>query len=275
MDKIEKIGNSTIQHGKDSDRIYLMNLDINEADYIIEELEKLSTKNRYSKIFAKVPECAKMYFQNKKYIIEAEVPFFYNGKEKGYFMARYLTDARLRLDDARREEIATNIRIAKSQKVLQYRQLPQNFDFRLLTEDDAPQLAELYKVVFKSYPFPIHKPEYLIETMKDHIVYFGAFRNRKLVAASSSEIYTTSENVEMTDFATHPEYRGNQLAFYLLNIMEKEMSQRNLKSFYTIARSHSAGMNITFAKKGYKFAGTLINNTNIFGSIESMNVWYK
>ncbi len=35
------------------------------------------------------------------------------------------------------------------------------------------------------------------------------------------------------------------------------------------------GMNITFAKTGYTYAGTLINNTNISGRLESMNVWYK
>jgi len=34
-------------------------------------------------------------------------------------------------------------------------------------------------------------------------------------------------------------------------------------------------MNITFARNNYSFAGTLINNTNISGQIESMNVWYK
>jgi hypothetical protein len=34
-------------------------------------------------------------------------------------------------------------------------------------------------------------------------------------------------------------------------------------------------MNATFAKAGYSFGGTLINNTNISGDIESMNVWYK
>ena len=35
------------------------------------------------------------------------------------------------------------------------------------------------------------------------------------------------------------------------------------------------GMNITFAKQKYIFAGTLVNNTDISGGIESMNIWYK
>jgi len=34
-------------------------------------------------------------------------------------------------------------------------------------------------------------------------------------------------------------------------------------------------MNITFAKQGYQYAGCLVNNSNICGSIESMNVWYR
>jgi hypothetical protein len=42
-----------------------------------------------------------------------------------------------------------------------------------------------------------------------------------------------------------------------------------------IARAPSFGMNITFARMGYSFAGRLINNTNIGGQFEDMNVWHK
>ena len=57
--------------------------------------------------------------------------------------------------------------------------------------------------------------------------------------------------------------------------MGKAMKLKGIKTAYTIARAKSAGMNITFSKAGYKFGGRLKNNTNIFGNIESMNVWYK
>lgn len=43
----------------------------------------------------------------------------------------------------------------------------------------------------------------------------------------------------------------------------------------TIARAHATGMNIVFARQGYAFAGTLPNNTQIKGDLESTNVWYK
>lgn len=84
-----------------------------------------------------------------------------------------------------------------------------------------------------------------------------------------------ASNIEMTDFATLPEYRGNGLALYLLQKMEHEMRKRNMRIAYTIARAVSCGINIIFAKRRYKYSGTLLNNTNISGNFESMNVWYK
>ena len=70
----------------------------------------------------------------------------------------------------------------------------------------------------------------------------------------------------MTDFATHPSHRSQGLASFLLYEMEQEMTKRGIKTAYTIARSVSYGMNITFAKHAYTLAGTLINNTNISGA---------
>jgi putative beta-lysine N-acetyltransferase len=84
-----------------------------------------------------------------------------------------------------------------------------------------------------------------------------------------------AQNVEMTDFATLPEYEGNGLAIYLLHNMENEMRNRKIKTAYTISRAVSYGINIIFAKMGYEYCGTLIKNTNISGNFESMNVWYK
>ena len=97
----------------------------------------------------------------------------------------------------------------------------------------------------------------------------------KLAAISSCEMDIQSENVEMTDFATLPDYRSRGLASFLLAEMESEMKRRGIVMAYTIARTESYGMNITFGKHGYRYTGTLVNNTNISGGIESMNVWYK
>ncbi|MNP81484.1 N-acetyltransferase YodP [compost metagenome] len=53
------------------------------------------------------------------------------------------------------------------------------------------------------------------------------------------------------------------------------MKKIGIKTLYSVVRAKSFDANILFSKIGFKFSGTLINNTNISGRIESMNVWYK
>lgn len=111
--------------------------------------------------------------------------------------------------------------------------------------------------------------------MQKNVDYFAIWHNERIVALSSSEMDFGSKNTEMTDFATLPEYQGNNLAAYLLQEMEKSAKQNGVKTAYTIARGVSYGINTIFSRNGYRFSGTLINNTNICGCLESMNVWYK
>ncbi len=111
--------------------------------------------------------------------------------------------------------------------------------------------------------------------MRTHVDYYGICEEGKLAAVSSAEKDSDAQNAEMTDFATLPKYRGHGYAGKLLTFMETKMLNENIRCLYTIARAHSAGINILFAKQGYRFGGTLINNTQISGRIESMHVWYK
>ena len=83
------------------------------------------------------------------------------------------------------------------------------------------------------------------------------------------------KNAEMTDFAVLPRYRGQKLAGQLLSVMEEAMKSAGVKTLYTIARLKEPGMNKTFINAEYRYSGTLVNNTNISGSIESMNIFYK
>jgi putative beta-lysine N-acetyltransferase len=79
----------------------------------------------------------------------------------------------------------------------------------------------------------------------------------------------------MTDFATLPPHRKQGLARALLAHMDRCAADAGVRVSFTIARALSFGMNITFRRRGYRFGGTLINNTQIAGSLESMNVWYR
>lgn len=272
MDAIIKISGSIIQHGKHNNRIYLMKLDPCDSPWIIDTLDTLATQNGYTKIFAKIPAYDAEPFFNSQYTVEARIPGGYRGAEL-LFLAKYFDDDRKRASVDQLQEMKPAI--GKGGKVSGVLSLDGRFQLQKPTADDAARMAELYGKVFASYPFPIHEPEYLLETISQNTVYFGIWEQTRLVALSSAEMDMDAGLVEMTDFAVLPEYRGNGLALFLLRQMEDEMIIRGITTAYTIARSKSTGMNLTFSKAGYEYTGTLINNTNICGSLENMNVWYK
>lgn len=275
MDKIEKIGASVVQHGKLNDRIYLMNMSENDAFTLPKKLVNLAKENEYTKIFAKVPSTAVEPFQRHGFFKEAHIPNFYHGKTGMYCVSKFLDPERAEIPLKDRLEVRKIIQLTKAKKPIPAELEHEKIAIREISENDVNALTHLFKSTFKTYPFPIFDVGYIKETMADNVRYFGAFEGNNLVAASSAEIDFTEKNAEMTDFAVDPKFRSNGLALLLLLKMEEEMKKINIKVLYTIARALSPAMNITFAKARYYFGGTLKNNTNIAGKIESMNVWYK
>ncbi len=275
MDTTETIGNSIIQHGPYNDRVYLMKLAESDFPAIIEHIERLAAGKRYSKIFVKAPRFAKDNFERAGYRTEACAPTFYRGEEPAYFMSRFLSAEREKTsDESRRAEV---LQVCDRINPLEpaSSQAADAYTIDLCTPADAEDMAALYRTVFDSYPFPIFDPEYLRASMAKHVVFFCARTEGRLAALSSAEIDSDARVAEVTDFATLPAHRGKGLATALLARMEQELRQRKIDASYTIARAASFGMNTVFAKHEYCYGGTLINNTNIGGAIESMNVWHK
>ena len=252
-----------------------MKLSQDDFPEIITKLDHLASQENYSKIFAKLPDYAKDTFLAQGYTIEASIPNYYYGKQNAYFMAKYFSESRKQIEN--HDEWNDILTTAKSKYLGENQLVTLSKDFiaRECLSSDISDITQLYQKVFATYPFPIQDPEYISETMADNVTYFGVWHNQSLVALSSSEMDLQASNAEMTDFATLPDYRGQNLSTYLLQTMEQQMKKLGVKTAYTIARSLSYGMNITFAKMGYSYSGTLINNTNISGNLESMNVWYK
>jgi putative beta-lysine N-acetyltransferase len=282
IDQLEYFGDSLIQHGPSNDRVYLIKLDRADLPDIVPHIHTLALHHGYSKIFVKVPASAEAHFRQDGYRLEAAIPNFYNGREDGFFMARYFRAERM-IDPAIKR-VRKVIQTAREKASLRLPAEPcRTPRCRLATPRDCLQMSSLYRRVFASYPFPIDDPEYLRRTMADNVIYAGIWDGDTgratdgdiLVALSSAEVDKKTANAEMTDFATHPDYRGSGFAGVLLRKLEEMMREKGVKTCYTIARATSFAMNITFAVNNYAFAGTLINNTQISGSLESMNIWYK
>ncbi len=273
LDTVEQIENAMVQHGKFSDRVYLMRLNDADPGKLIKKLDTLAQENQYTKIFGKVPGILEDQFLEAGYDVEARIPEFFKDDD-GVFVARYLDENR-----AEEQDPATVLKVLQSAMVKKADpaepRLEPPYELHVPSDAEAEAITRVYKEVFETYPFPVHDPEYIKKTMGENIVYFAVRRGQEIVSMASSEMDSSSNSVEMTDFATLPEHEGNGFATALLAKMEKSMTRRGLQTAYTIARACSFGMNVTFAKCGYSYAGTLTNNTNICGKMESMNVWWK
>ena len=273
-DTISVVDGAFIQHGSFNDRVYLMNMGENDPETMVKTLRLLAKGSCSSKIITKVPASAKETFCAAGYQVEAHIPLMFEGITDGFFLAKYLNPARATVLNGHEQEEILGAALAGGHNGV-LRDLPSEFSLMPAQPEDTDELAALYDEVFATYPFPIHRPDFLKDTMEEGTVYFLIRQNGKLVAASSAEKDPVAKCVEMTDFATKPAFRGRGLSSLLLAVMEEAMRQEGYYTAYTIARALVLPVNRLFAGAGYQFGGTLFNNTNIGGSFESMNVWSK
>jgi putative beta-lysine N-acetyltransferase len=273
-DIIEKFGHSIVQHGLYNRRIYLMKLCQQDMPLIVPVLEQLAREKGYEKILAKTAARHKDRFAKAGYDQEALIPSYFQDCEDAVFMAKYFSPIRRRVKD--RQRIAAVLSVARKYELKRSRKRKNRYyGVRICRPEDAEEMSRLYKSVFKTYPFQIFDPHYLIESINRHVTYFSVRKDCRIVALAASEMDPENRAVEMTDFATLSDYRGYGMANCLLHAMEKEAIQQGSRTAYSISRSLSAAMNIIFAKHGYAYGGMLGSNTNIAGRIESMNIWYK
>lgn len=272
MDKIEKFENTLIHHGKFSNRLYILKFSENGKSKHIRDLLNFAVEQQYTKVIGKIPKTKLSLFLRNGFKMEATVPKFYNGKITCCFVSKFI-DIQRAVFEPTSLKTFKNVLANYEQKTGE--QIKSGFELRPLLTNDVDLMTNVFNRVFETYPFPIHDADYIRHTMENDVCYYGIFETGKLLAISSAEVDRHSENAEMTDFAVLPEARGKGLSKILLAYMENQMHDAGIKTLYTIARLESLAMNKTFLGAGYSYAGTLINNTNISGGIESMNVLYK
>ncbi|WP_421902960.1 putative beta-lysine N-acetyltransferase [Maridesulfovibrio sp.] len=272
-DSILTVGNSTIQMGPYNDRIYLMSLSAEDGPDIVDEIINMAVSEDLSKIFAKVPKSQSLDFLSCGFEKEAQVPNMFDDDD-GVFLSFYRHLWRKEQSD--REELDQVLAVAGGKKGKgNPSSLPSRFLMRRLGPEDAHTLAHLYGQTFQTYPFPITDPDFICQEMGDDVRFIGVYDGDILVGAASAEVAADGNSAEMTDFAVNPEYRKAGIAGVLLSSLEEDCFKSGIRCFFTIARACSYGINSLFSKGGYEFSGRLLNNTNISGRLESMNVWYK
>lgn len=265
---------SMLQHGPASDRIYLMKYNDKRREELYRSMMELALEKNYGKIFIKVPQTQEDFFRVRGFKREAVVPRYY-GEIDCLFLAKYLKKEREKVSDSQMQQCRSVLEATNSGSVPEDSSVEFPYSIRQLELQDIPSMSQIYQRVFESYPFPIHDEDFLKESMKAHVFYFGCFKDQRMIGLSSAECDPQTLSAEMTDFAVLPDFRGKRIASHLLEEMESFIGKSGYRTAYTIARAMSFGMNKTFANASYTLGGTLINNTQISGQIESMNVWHR
>jgi putative beta-lysine N-acetyltransferase len=272
-DRIETLHRSRLQHGPLNRRIYLMKLHSEDLPRIFSSLRQLARTHRYEKILAKVPASLAAAFRRNHYTFEAYIPRFFRSGDAVYFMAQFLRGDRAAERDPR--ALLRHFKIVNAAAARPAARRSDAPEPEACRRTDAQEMAHVYRRVFETYPFPIHDPVHLADSMRQNLRYFCIRQNGCIIAVGGCEMDREHGNVEMTDFAVLPDQRGRGLAGRLLVRMERAMAAAGMHTAYTISRTVSPAINITFKRCGYRFGGKLTNNSHISGSIQSMWVWYK
>lgn len=154
-------------------------------------------------------------------------------------------------------------------------QLPASFHMRWAKQQDAEQMSILYKTIFKSYPTPMNEPDFIKQMIVDNVYFLVVEHRNDIVSACSAELLQNFRSAELSDCATFREHRSKQLLSYQVAHLIPRLKKIGVGTLFSYSRSTSVGMNLVNAKHGFHYGGRMVQNSNISGSMENMNIWYK
>ena len=244
------------------------------SQVIIEKICFLAKSEGLEKILVICRKNSVKIFEESKFAVESTISGYFTGQD-GYFLT-YYTEAKRkkRKDIGRCEDV---LRIANGENSIMKNKQKNSLNYKIREAEikDIEQLQELYGSIFKSYPTDIFKKEYLEELINGKDIFKVAIVENKIVSVASAEINEKYLNAEITDCATDIVYSGRGILTEIIKAIEQDLVQRKIKMAYSLCRATEIGINKSLHKLNYAYEGYLINNCNIAGELEDMNVWTK
>ena len=251
-------------------------LDYDATDYLAltARWDWLAEANGFDKIFLKATTDNWQTFLSFGFTLEGMLKYYFRGKD-AYVLSKFRTMGRITSEHLI-EESGLIEKLMRAPRDYQPPPLPPGYRIEVAQPKHIPELVGLYRRVFETYPNPLTHPDYLLQTMERNVVYRVILdETGDIVSAASAEIDNKHGNAEMTDCATMITQRGRGLMFHILSKLEDDLRERNVFTAYTLARAKSIGMNRVFYRLGYEYSGRLVNNCDIYGEYEDMNIWVR
>ncbi len=255
-------------------RLKILDYDATDYTAMVRRLAWLAESNQFDKVFVKARSEDFQTFLSHGYMMEGVLRYYFRGKD-AYVLSRFSSVDRVHSADLVAEAKLVEELIYHSAPTDQLKPLPDGVKIVQATDEHIPALVATYRSVFETYPSPLTSADFIKSTMERNVLYAMAMRGNEALAAASADVNPKHSNAEMTDCATFPHARGQGLMQHILLALEDELRSRKIMTAYTLARAASVGMNRVFFRLGYEFSGRLINNCDIFGTFEDMNIWVK
>ena len=260
---------------KTNKRLKIFDCTEQDLESFSRRMEELAKENELEKIilFGKNPNykdaCTTLGF-----VYEGKIDGFFDGKD-AYMLSKFLTSKRETSDNVENEDqILTTIK--DTGPATTNNELPEGYQIREAKPEDAERIVEIFNVVFKTYPSPMHNKDYVVKALKTNVDLVVIENEQgEIVSLSSAEMDFERKNAEITDCATLPSERGKGLMYHMIHFLEEKMQKRGILNLFSIARARSFGMNKVLYNHDYQYRGRLINNVHISGNWENMNIWVK
>jgi len=254
-----------------NNRLKIKNYRCSNYDDCVNYLEHIAIENNLSKIIMVAQEADWKKLFVRGFVLEALHPTFFAGLP-GFHVSKFIkNERRISLQWDIEEDVLKHVRYARPK----IKPLTDEYMIRTATLSDIPALTGLFTTVFSTYPTPLNDADYWQKTLQGDSVFKLIVHHGEIVSAASIDVDRTAKNAELTDCATLRDYQGRGLMSHLVVALEAEAKRLELMTLYTIARATSMGINMVFARHRYNYYGRFINNCDICGQFENMNLWSK
>lgn len=255
-------------------RLRVLNYRAEDVGPLVMALRRLADANGFDKIIVMASHDDWQGFLRFGYVLEAVLEY-YHGGEDAFIVSKFRSQERLYSPNLMDETLVIERITADGAVAAPRKEVPEGYSIRLARRDDIFSLLGLYAEIFDSYPSPLKHASYLEHIFQKESLFAVCIHDGSVVAAASAELMPNQRAAELTDCATRNEARGKGLMSHLLLRLEEELCRRDYVCAYTMARARSYGMNSVFHNLGYEYTGRLINNCDIYGAYEDMNIWVK
>lgn len=254
-------------------RLRVYNYEATDYEALILKLRWLAEANGLDKIICMAFPRDWERFLRHGYVLEAILKY-YHGGEDALVMSKFRSQERLTSPNLMQEILLIEDILSREPMPGPRHPAPEHH-VRLAQPDDIGPLIDLFRSIFRTYPTPLIHRSYLENVFQTESLFAVCEHDGAIVAAASAEMHPRVRAAELTDCATRADARGRGLMSALLQRLESELKRRDFICAYTMARARSFGMNAVFHQLGYEFNGRLVNNCDIFGAYEDMNIWVR